>query len=183
MKSIYFTAATLDGFLADDDHSLDWLFAFGEAGQGGIDDFLDSLGAIAMGASTYEWLLRHEGYALPDAAKPWPYTQPTWVFTHRTLPEVPGADVRFVRGDVRPVHAAMADAADGQNVWIVGGGDLAGQFYDAGLLDEIVVTIAPATLGRGKPLLPRRIESPALRLVSADVLDGVFAQLTYAVSR
>ena len=52
----------------------------------------------------------------------------------------------------------MVAAARGKNVWIVGGGDLAGQFADAGLLDEVLVTIAPVTLGAGAPLLPRRIE-------------------------
>jgi dihydrofolate reductase len=52
----------------------------------------------------------------------------------------------------------MVRAAAGRNVWIVGGGDLAGQFADAGLLDEVLVTIAPVTLGAGAPLLPRRLE-------------------------
>ena len=52
----------------------------------------------------------------------------------------------------------MVGAAGDRNVWIVGGGDLAGQFADAGLLDEVIVSIAPVTLGGGAPLLPRRIE-------------------------
>jgi dihydrofolate reductase len=52
----------------------------------------------------------------------------------------------------------MRAAAGGKNVWIVGGGDLAGQFADAGLLDELIVYIAPVTLGGGAPLFPRRQE-------------------------
>ena len=52
----------------------------------------------------------------------------------------------------------MAEAAGARNIWIVGGGDLAGQFADEGLLDEVIVSIAPVTLGGGAPLLPRRIE-------------------------
>ena len=59
----------------------------------------------------------------------------------------------------------MAAAAGNRNLWIVGGGDLAGQFADAGLLDEVIVSIAPVTLGAGAPLLPRRIE---LRLDETD---------------
>ena len=73
---------------------------------------------------------------------------------------------RFVSGDVRPVHAEMRAAADGKNTWIVGGGDLAGQRYDAGLLDELIVQIGSATLGKGKPLLPRRVPGSILRLHS-----------------
>ena len=104
-----------------------------------------------MGRTTYEWILDH------DSAK-WPYGQPSWVFTHRELPAVPHAQIELVRGDVVPVHEAMVRAAGGKNVWIVGGGDLAGQFADAGLLDEVIVFIAPVTLGAGASLLPRHIE-------------------------
>ena len=51
----------------------------------------------------------------------------------------------------------MVEAAGGKNVWLVGGGELVGQFYDHGLLDELIVTIASVTLGAGAPLLPRAI--------------------------
>jgi dihydrofolate reductase len=94
-----------------------------------------------------------------------------------------GADIRFVRGDVEPVHREMAEAANGRNIWIVGGGDLAGQFYDRGLLDEIHVQICSVTLGAGKPLLPRKITSPPLELVSVRAIGTGFAELMYKVPR
>jgi dihydrofolate reductase len=96
---------------------------------------------------------------------------------------VPGADLRFVRGDVRPVHEQMVAAAASKNVWIVGGGDLAGQFYDHGLLDELFVQVGSVTLGAGKPLLPRTITSPPLRLVSVRAVGTGFAELHYDVPR
>jgi dihydrofolate reductase len=77
----------------------------------------------------------------------------------------------------------MARAAGERNIWIVGGGDLAGQFHDAGLLDEVVVQIGSVTLGRGKPLLPRRITSPPLRLISVRQVGTGFAELRYQVPR
>ena len=80
------------------------------------------------------------------------------MFTNHELTVVPGAQITFVSGDVAPVHAEMVAAAEGRNVWIVGGGDLVGQFADAGLLDEVIVYIAPVTLGAGAPLLSRRVE-------------------------
>lgn len=116
-------------------------------------------------------------------AEPWPYTQPTWVFSSRVLPSVPGADIRFVIGDVRPVHEQMVTAANGKNVWIVGGGELAGRFYDCGLLDELFVQVSSVTLGSGKPLLPRVITSPPLRLLSATAVGSGFAELHYEVPR
>jgi dihydrofolate reductase len=105
------------------------------------------------------------------------------VFTSRTLPGIPGADVRFVRGDVRPVHAAMAEAAAGKNIWIVGGGDLVGQFHDQGLLDELFVQFGSVTLGAGKPLLPRTIVDPPLKLISARSMGAGFAELHYEVQK
>jgi dihydrofolate reductase len=102
------------------------------------------------------------------------------VFSSRDLPLVAGADIRFVSGDVAPVHAAMREAAADRTVWLVGGGDLVGQFADAGLLEEIRVSVAPATLGAGRPLLPRRLLPDRLHLVSATQV-GHFAELRYRV--
>jgi dihydrofolate reductase len=180
-RTQYYTAATLDGFIADPNHSLDWLFQFGVQGTEDFPAFLRDVGAVAMGSSTYQWILDH--LIKPDApqAQPWPYEQPAWVFATRSLRPAPGADIRFVRGDVAPVHQAMRSAAAGKNIWLVGGGDLVGQFHDRGLLDEIIVTIAPVTLGAGKPLLPRAITTPPLQLIDTRVL-GPFVQLRYAVT-
>jgi dihydrofolate reductase len=103
------------------------------------------------------------------------------VFTSKDQPVVPGVDIRFASGDVREVWPQIRDAAGDRDVWIVGGGDLAGQFADAGLLDEIRVSIAPATLPSGKPLLPRSLGADRLEL-RAVRQAGAFAELTYAVT-
>ena len=156
----YFTATTLDGFIADPDDSLDWLLTRRQEPDGPLNygAFIAGVGAMAMGSTTYEWLLAHEFGDSDPGEWTWPYEIPCWVFTHRLLAVVPGAPITFTRGDVAPVHGEMVRAAGERNLWIVGGGDLAGQFADVGLLDEIIVSIAPVTLGAGAPLLPRRIE-------------------------
>jgi dihydrofolate reductase len=156
----YYTATTLDGFIADPNHSLDWLFTRDQDREGLLNyaDFITGVGALAMGSSTYEWVIDHEFADKDPSEWKWPYDLPCWVFTSRELQVVPNADIRFVRGDVAPVHAEMTTAAEGKNVWIVGGGDLAGQFAEAGLLDEVIVYLAPVTLGAGAPLLARRVE-------------------------
>ncbi|NLA08968.1 MAG: dihydrofolate reductase, partial [Microbacteriaceae bacterium] len=106
--------------------------------------------------------------------------RPTWVFTSRRLPGVTGADVRFAAGSVRDAWPAIAEAAGDRDVWVVGGGDLVGQFDDAGLLDEIRMQIAPVTLTAGRPALPRNIDSTRLRL-EAVAQNGQFAELQYRV--
>ncbi|WP_040794388.1 dihydrofolate reductase family protein [Nocardia higoensis] len=180
MTTKYYTASSLDGFLADEDNSLTWLFAVDDDGRSGeeIAAFIADLSAMCMGATTYEWLLANEP---PET---WTKTygdMPCWIFTHRDLPAIPGANLRFVSGDVAAVHREMAEVAGEGHIWVVGGGDLAGQFADAGLLDEVIVSIAPVTLGSGAPLLPRRILSDRLRLTSSSTM-GQFAVLSYAVS-
>lgn len=182
MKTVYFTATSLDGYIADRDNSLAWLFQFGDSGLGEHAAFMENVGAVAMGSTTYQWLLDNEVRPGTAEAKPWPYQQPCWVFTSRSLTVVPGADVRFVQGEVRSVHAEMVAAASGRNVWLVGGGDLVGQFHDQGLLDEITVSIASVTLGAGAPLLPRAIAFPPLRLVKVKQEGEAFVHLTYVVA-
>ncbi|MCU0774180.1 MAG: dihydrofolate reductase family protein [Ideonella sp.] len=183
MRTRYYTASSLDGFIATDDHSLEWLLPLGDVADTGFDAFIAEIGAIAMGAATYQWMLAHVVQPEGREGAPWPYAQPAWVFSHRTLPRVPGAAVHFVEGDVRPVHAAMAAAAGGRDLWIVGGGDLAGQFHDAGLLDEVIVQVGSVTLGSGRPLLPRAITQPPLVLTSARRIGPGFAELRYDVTR
>ena len=183
MRTQYYTAASLDGFIATEDDSLEWLFSLGDIEETSYPEFIKGIGALAMGSTTYEWVLRHLAESGEGAAGGWSYAQPAWVFSRRRLPGVPGADIRFVEGDVRPVHEEMRAAAAGLNVWLVGGGELVGQFYDAGLLDEVIVQIGSVTLGRGKPLLPRRIVSPSLKLVSVQQFGEGFAELRYEVRR
>jgi dihydrofolate reductase len=179
VRTQYYTASSLDGFIADQDDSLDWLFPLGDLAETSYPAFIRDIGALAMGSHTYEWILRHHVRPNADRPQPWAYEQPAWVFSSRELPAVPGADIRFVDGDVRAVHRQMVEAAGGKNVWIVGGGDLAGQFYDHGLLDDMFVQIGSVTLGAGKPLLPRSITSPPLRLISVRAVGSGFAELHY----
>lgn len=183
MKTQYYTATSLDGFIATPDDSLEWLFPLGDIADTSYPEFIRDVGALAMGSATYEWMLRHLVGSEARRPGPWPYSQPAWVFTSRSLPTVPGAEIRFARGDVRPVHEEMVRAANGKNVWIVGGGELVGQFHDEGLLDEIIAQIGSVTLGAGKPLLPRSITSPPLRLLSAQAFGTGFAELRYEVPK
>lgn len=181
-RTVYETATSLDGFIADQDNSLEWLFAVEGAKEGqenseALDstaEFINGAGAILVGASTYEWILEHEGH------EPWPYKAPTWVLTHRDLPRIEG-DLRFLSADtddeLRALHEEMVRAADGKDVWVVGGGRVAAELARLGLLDEVRVSIAPISLGGGAPLLDGRVR---LRPLSAR-LAGAFACLDYEV--
>lgn len=153
MATVYYTASSLDGYIVDDADSLDWLTSrdIDPEGPFHYEAFAASVGALAMGSSTYQWIVRNQ----PGA---WPYEQPTWVLTHR--PQLVRADhpVQIHTGDVRELHPQLVAAAGGRDVWVVGGGDVAAQFVEAGLIDEMVVSYAPCSLGAGSPVLPIRSE-------------------------
>lgn len=101
MKTQYYTATSLDGFIATEDDSLDWLFPLGDLNDTSYPEFIAGVGALAMGSATYEWMLRHADKVAAETGSPWPYTQPAWIFSGRALPSIDGANTRFVQGDVR----------------------------------------------------------------------------------
>jgi dihydrofolate reductase len=174
----YYVASSIDGYIADPAGSLDWLLQFNDVPglTAHFETFMADVGAVAMGSTTYRFLL--------DAGMDeWPYSaQRTWVFTHAELPTFPGADVVFTQDDVADVHARMVDAAGGRNVWLVGGGALVGQFADLGLLDEIWLGTAPVVLGGGSPLLPTRLPAN-LRLEEVTRFPDSFVEMRWTVPR
>ena len=214
MATIFCTATSLDGYIADDQESLSWLFATqgdapepdypvegasnggGGSGSGSgsgstvpetdasptasqglprlhFSRFFSGVGAIVGGYNTFDWVRRD----LTANGEPftWPYSQPTWIVTHRDLEPTPG--VHTFSGDVAELHPRLVEAAAGKDVWVLGGGDLAGQFADHGLLDQVWIHQCPVVLGSGRPLLPRR-----LRLNRRDVeTDGQFTAMLFDV--
>ena len=173
-RSTYYTATTLDGYIADEHDSLEWLFVQDVRDDGPMSyaSFIQGIGAMAMGATTYAWIGDH----MRKTGETWMYDIPCWVFTHREF-EPYGEGITFTSAPVAEVHAAMVAAAGDRDLWMVGGGDLAAQFAEAGLLDELLVSIAPVTLGAGRPLFPRPYDLKLTELAQ----NGAFVCARYDV--
>lgn len=179
-KFVYSTATTITGYIADQHHSLDWLFAVPETDVG-VENRLDTSTALVMGRSTYEWLLKHED-VIPNPEKWLGFygERPVFLFTHRDVQLPEGSDIRVVSGSVADALPAIREAAGDGDVFVVGGGDLAGQFFDAGALDEIELHLMPVALDGGQPVFPRRVESDRLSLIDARKA-GQISWLRFAV--
>ncbi len=174
-RTQYYAAASLDGYIAEADGGLQWLFDAAdnplEGGDANYNAFYSRVTALAVGASTYELMVGHE----------WAYgSMPTWVFTHREFETPPGADVRFVRGSIAEHRDAMHEAAGDGVLWVVGGGELASQFAEAGELDDVIVSYMPVVLGTGIGLFARPIPG-TLDLVSTEELTRGAVQHIYAL--
>ena len=102
-KTVFHTATTINGFLATDDDSLQWLFDVPTAGleHGDLTQFMPGVGAIVMGSTTYNWVVDFENLMEhPEKWQPFYGDRPTWVFTSREQRQVPGANLHFTSGDV-----------------------------------------------------------------------------------
>lgn len=189
-KTVYYCASSLDGFIADADDGLGWLTGYqgtykGEDAEtspmaegGAYERFYDGVGALVSGSTTYEWVLDHLDLA---GGGEWPYRgKPFWVLSSRdlSLPEGEGIDVRVVNGAVSELYEEMAAAAGERSLWVVGGGGIASQFAEAGLLDEVHLTVVPVVLGSGKPLFDRPL-SGAMRLTGTSVFENGMVELRY----
>ncbi len=175
--TVYYVASSIDGFIADADNRIDWLEQFGfTAFEDDYEKFIAGIGAIVMGSATYEFLLNQPSVA-------WPYAGiPTWVLTHRELPTIGGAQLVFWSGDIAQLDTEIREAAGDRNVWVCGGGNVAAQFADAGLLDELRVTVMPIVVGSGRPLLPVTRATSPLPLVRTTPFEGGAVEHVYRLS-
>jgi dihydrofolate reductase len=168
-----YIAQSLDGYIADEEGGVGWLEEAGGGEDYGYADFFARVGAIAMGAATYEQLL---------AWGVWPYGDvPTWVFTHRQFAVPEGADVRFTERPPREVVAELDEVAQG-NVWLAGGGSLVRQWIDERLLDELILFVVPLLLGGGIRLFDGSLRTK-LELLHAKDYDSGLVELRYLLER
>jgi dihydrofolate reductase len=188
-RAVYYCATSLDGYIAEADDTIEWLTGYQgsfegegvEPMKGSYKRFYDGIGALVSGATTYEFVL-----GLVEAGTEWPYKgKPCWVLSSRDLPvpEGEGVDVRIVDAKVPDLYEEMIAAAGERDLWVLGGGNVASQFADEGLLDEVCLTVVPVVLGEGKPLFDRRLPGGPMQLIATRAFDSGMVELRYEISR
>jgi dihydrofolate reductase len=191
-RTVYYCAASLDGYIARSDDSIDWLTGYqgsfereglepGPMAPGGSHErFYESVGALVSGSTTYEFILDHL-----SAGGSWPYAgKPYWVLSSRDLPVPEGAadDVTIVDAQVAEIIDEMRTAASGRDLWVIGGGNVASQFAADGLLDELHITVVPVVLGTGKPLFDGPLTGGPMQLLGTEVFANGMVELRYRLT-
>ena len=173
--------ASLDGFIARKDGSVDWLetsdeFAGGETMDPGfVEAFLKTIDCYVMGSRTYETALNFEAKGFG-----WSYgDKPTFVLTRRELPRTrdtvefySGDLAQFVNGRLRPTF---------RNIWFVGGGVVSGECLRLGLADEVRYSIMPILIGDGIPFFEKLDRDVALHLAEVKAYKSGTVALRYEV--
>jgi len=176
-------AASLDGFIARKDGSVDWMETADEF-EGGdtmdpefVEAFLKTIDCYVMGSRTYETALGFEAKGLG-----WAYgDKPTFVLTHRELPRTrdtvefySGDLAEFVNGRLRPTF---------RSIWFVGGGVVSAECLRLGLADEVRYSILPILIGDGVPFFDKLDRDTALHLVEVNAYKSGIVALRYEVRR
>ena len=156
-KIVGYIAASLDGFIADEDGNLDWLFKYGDADLGEHD---------------------YRSFIKSKSDEPWAYgDQRCIVVTSRPIGNPKGP--LEIRHDVDALIAELRALDDG-DVWMLGGGQLQMAFLERGALDEIEIYVMPELIGGGMPLFPPTGFKASPVLLSAKTLDRGCVRLHYA---
>ena len=159
---VYYVATSLDGFISGPNHEIDWLF---DDDDYGYTEFLASVDVLVMGRATYDVCLGFD---------PWPYPEhDVYVVTHR--PVEPRPRVTAFSGDPN----LLLDRLAARSVWLVGGGDLAGQVRRAHRIDRYVISVHPVWLGRGIPLFPPDLPREELVFEGSTSWRSGLCQLRY----
>jgi dihydrofolate reductase len=175
--------ASLDGFIARNDGSVDWLetadvFPGGETlAPETIEAFLKSIDCYVMGSRTYETALGFEAKGFG-----WSYgDKPTFVLTRRKLPRTRDS-VEFCSGDLAQlVNERLRPRF--QSIWFVGGGVLCGECLRLGLADEVRYSVVPVLIGSGISFFEKLERDVTLHLVEAKAYKNGMVELRYEVRR
>jgi len=170
-----YIACSLDAYIATSDGSVDWLHTLEDIGTDyGYQAFYDSIDTTLMGYSTFQEIRNFD--------VPFPYPDKTNYVFSRKPREGEGLPVKFVAEDAAAFVQQLKDQP-GANIWLIGGGQLNTLLLNAGLLDEMIISVAPIVLGSGVPLFAHTADMQQMKLVSCTTFASGMIQMHYRLGR
>ncbi|TWT04406.1 dihydrofolate reductase [Planococcus sp. CPCC 101016] len=168
-KIVCYIAASLDGYIATEDDSLEWLFKTEGEGDAGYTEFMKTIDTVVMGRRTYDWVMEAENGKFPYQETA------SYVYTSSSAGDNPY--VTFTNRDI-PSFVKEIKEKPGKNIWVIGGSNLLRSFVKENLIDEWIISIAPVLIGKGIPLFQQFDFEIPLKLKTVKSY-GQFAQLHY----
>ncbi len=179
MKASVYIATSLDGFIAREDGSLDWLpgsdgsSADGDGEDFGYNAFMESIDVLVMGRNTYETVL---------SFGQWPYGNKRVVVLSRTLTEVsPDLPDTVAISSLSPAELMKELEKTGAKHLYIDGGKTIQSFLNAGLIQEILITRIPVLIGSGIPLFGPLSNDIRLQHVETNSFANGFVMSKYRV--
>ena len=168
MNIYFYGCVTMDGYLADKNHSLEWLYQTGSIEETGYDSFYAKMDITVMGKKTFNEISNMEApHLIYRKTK-------NYVFTH--VKELPVSGFIPVSGNVTEI---VKDIGNGKNVWIIGGSQILAPLLDNDMVDKLIIQIAPVLLGEGIPLFTQKGILKRFFLEEVNQY-GQFAELVYS---
>ncbi len=169
VKVILYIACTVDGFIAREDGSVDFLDRFNKTGEDhGFDDLLTRISAIVMGNTTFQEYSGGEKFYEYYKGKE------LYVFSREVKEE--HDKVTFVNENVRTFLKNLQTEKD---VWLLGGGKIIEAFHNESLIDEYIISIIPSVIGKGIPLFRQSVTENNLELVRSQSYETGIVNLHY----
>lgn len=147
-KVFWHATMSLDGFIAGREDRVDWVFDY-KAPNSTADEAIRTTGAVLIGRRTYDMGVAKGGKVYGGA-----WNGPQFVITHNPPASSDDPEFAFISEDIRAAVARGLAAAEGKNLLVIGA-DVVSQCVEAGLVDEILIHVAPILLGDGVRLLSR----------------------------
>jgi len=140
-KIIFYVAMSSDGFIADKNGGIDWLPTEPDKNdEHGYEALLARISTIVMGRKSYEQIVGFGEWAWKEKT--------TYVFSFDPLLSVHESIV-FVNGDVKSFIEQLRKEKPNEDIWLLGGAELAASFAKEGLIDECIITVIPVLLKEG----------------------------------
>ena len=172
-----YIASSLASYIADENGSIDWLFSDGDYGYA---KFYDSIDTILVGRKTYDQSLTFEEYPY-KGKKVYVFTRSTEEKENKNVTY----DVEYIDEDI-PSFARLLiqqSSVEKKDIWLLGGGEIVSILLNAGLVDEIILSIHPIILGKGAPLFPSIKKRVKLQLQQSIPFESGLVQLCYYVPK
>lgn len=169
-----YIATSLDGFIARENGSIDWLTEYENNPKTdyGYSEFYSSIGTVLMGRKTYEQVL---GFGN------WPYKEKrSYVFTRQKEYLSGESNVEFVSGDIREFVRQLKESTE-EDIWLVGGSQLIKAFLKENLVQDLIIFVVPKILGSGIPLFDHIGKEISFKTLRVEKYENGLVRMEYEV--